>query len=321
MTALGQALNDYLRLRRRLGYDLERDQPQLEQFVAFLERAGAQRITTELALRWARIPATEHAIIWRKRLSMVRQFARYLATVDPLSEIPPQDLLPAHQPRIAPYIYAPQEIEALVAAARSLRRPLAAAMFATVLGLLASTGLRLREALALDRTDVDLHDGVLDIRACKNHRQREVPLHPSATAALLRYAGVRDERFPNVTTPAFFVTSRGRRPVKTVFQPTFRVLIAQAGLVAGVGQQRVGVGGEVLDADFSAVAAPEVVQQPCWDVGQNRGGVAVERDDVFAAVRTTEVVEIRHRGGGRECGSFPELCRGHRGQEDLPGGQ
>lgn len=230
MTALGQALNDYLRLRRRLGYDLERDQPQLEQFVAFLERAGAQRITTELALRWARIPATEHAIIWRKRLSMVRQFARYLATVDPLSEIPPQDLLPAHQPRIAPYIYAPQEIEALVAAARSLRRPLAAAMFATVLGLLASTGLRLREALALDRTDVDLHDGVLDIRACKNHRQREVPLHPSATAALRRYVRVRDEHFPNVTTPTFFVTSWGRRPVKTVFQPTFRVLIAQAGL-------------------------------------------------------------------------------------------
>lgn len=230
MTALGQALNDYLRLRRRLGYELERDQPQLEQFVAFLEQAGAQRITTELALRWARIPANQHPIIWRRRLSMVRQFARFLATVDPLSEIPSQDLLPAHQPRTAPYIYTPQEIEALATAARSLQRPLAAAMFATVIGLLASTGLRLREALALDRADVDLHDGVLDIRACKNHRQREVPLHPSATAALGRYISVRDEHCPNVTTPAFFVTSWGRRPSKAVFWQTFRMLIAQAGM-------------------------------------------------------------------------------------------
>lgn len=230
MTALEQALNDYLRLRRRLGYELERDQPQLEQFVAFLDQAGAQRITTELALQWARIPATLHAIIWRKRLSMVRQFARYLATVDPLTEIPSPDLLPAHQPRIAPYIYTPQEIEALMAAARSLRRPLAAAMFATVIGSLASTGLRLREALALDRADVDLDDGVLDIRACKNHRQREVPLHPSATAALRRYVSVRDEHCPSPATPAFFVTGWGRRPVDTVFRQTFRVLIAQAGL-------------------------------------------------------------------------------------------
>lgn len=230
MIALEQALNDYLRLRRGLGYELERDQPQLEQFIAFLEQAGAQRITTELALRWARIPNTEHAIVWRKRLSMVRQFARYLATIDPLNEIPPADLLPAHRPRIAPYIYAPQEIQALIAAARSLPQSPTAALSATVIGVLAATGLRLREALALDRADVDLDDGVLDIRPCKNHRQRLVPLHPSATAALSRYARVRDEHCPNVATPAFFITSRGRRPDKPGFAKTFRALIAQAGL-------------------------------------------------------------------------------------------
>jgi integrase len=230
MTPLGRALDDYLRLRRRLGYVLEREGPQLEQFVVFLEQAGAQRITTDLALRWARIPTNQHPVIWRKRLSMVRGFARYLATVDPHSEIPPQDLLLAAQPRIAPYIYAPQEVEALIASARSLRRPMTAAMFATVIGVMASTGMRLREALALDRGDVDLQDGVIDVRACKNHRQREVPLHPSVTAALGRYARVRDERSPSPATPAFFVTSRGRRPTKTVFWQTFRGLIAQAGL-------------------------------------------------------------------------------------------
>lgn len=230
MSTLEQALGDYLRLRRGLGYELERDEPQLERFVAFLEQAGAERITTELALRWARIPNTEHAIVWRKRLSMVRQFARYLATIDPLNEVPAADLLPAHRPRIAPYIYAPQEIEALVAAARLLPRPATAALSATVIGVLATTGLRLREALALDRTDVDLDDGVLDIRPCKNHRQRLVPLHPSVTAALSRYARARDEHCPSVDTPAFFTNSRGGRPTKSGFANLFHVLIAQAGL-------------------------------------------------------------------------------------------
>jgi len=95
---------------------------------------------------------------------------------------------------------------------------------------MASTGVRLREALALDRADVDLDDGVLDIRASKNHRQREVPLHPSVTTALKEYGRVRDERCPRPATPAFFLTVRGRRPVNTVFWQTFRVLIKQAGL-------------------------------------------------------------------------------------------
>jgi integrase/recombinase XerD len=236
MTALEQALSDYLTLRRRLGYYLERDQPELEQFVCFLEQAGAERITTELALRWARIPANQHPIIWRRRLSMVRQFARYLATVDPASEIPSKDLLPAYQPRVAPYIYSPQEIVGVMAAARGLRRPLTAALFETVIGLMASTGLRLREALALDRADVDLKDGVLDIRAVKNHRQREVVLHPSATAALGHYARVRDERCSRPGTPAFFVTDQEQRPHNTVFWQTFRALIGQAGL-EGCGQR------------------------------------------------------------------------------------
>lgn len=237
MTALEQALSDYLRLRRGLGYYLERDQGELERFVEFLKQAGAERITTELAVQWARMPATQHPVIWRKRLSTVRGFARYLATVDPASEIPSTDLLRAHQPRTAPYIYTEEEITDLMAAARSLPRPLAAATFATVIGVLACTGLRLREALALDRSDVDLEDGVLNVRACKNHRQREVLLHPSATAALAHYTRVRDRRCPESTTPAFFLTSWKRRPVKTVVWQTFRELTVQAGLV-GRGQRK-----------------------------------------------------------------------------------
>ncbi len=236
MTPLEQALSDYLRLRRGLGYELERDEPELKKFVGFLERAGAERITTELALHWARIPVNQHPVIWRKRLSMVRGFARYLTTVDPSTEVPPEDLLRAHQPRVAPYIYSPEEITRLMRAARALPTPLSAATYETVIGLLASTGMRLREALALDVDDVALSDGVVDIRASHNHRQREVVLHPSATAALSNYAGVRAERCPQASTPAFFTTSRGRRPVKTVFWPTFRELVKQAGL-DGCGQR------------------------------------------------------------------------------------
>jgi integrase/recombinase XerD len=230
MTALEQALSDYLNLRRRLGYFLERDEAELKQFVCFVEQEGAERITTELALRWARMPANQHPIVWRWRLGKVRQFAGYLTTIDPASEIPSKDLLPVRQPRVAPYIYAPQEIVSVMAAARRLRRPLTAAMFETVIGLMASSGLRLREALALDRADVDLQGGTLDIRANKSHRQREVVLHPSATAALKHYCRVRDEHCRTPASPSFFVTAQGRRPVKTVFWQTFRELIKQAGL-------------------------------------------------------------------------------------------
>jgi len=119
MTTLRAALGDYLRIRRRLGFEMPQDGRLLEGFVEFLERAGAERITTKLALMWARTPADAHPHYWRQRLGVARGFARHLATIDPVSEVPSKDLLPAHRPRIAPYIYADAEIAALMAAAGS----------------------------------------------------------------------------------------------------------------------------------------------------------------------------------------------------------
>ena len=113
----------------------------------------------------------------------MRVFARYVATLDPDSEIPSVDLLTARRPRVAPYIYSPEEITALMHAAGQLTPPLRAASYRTVIGLMATTGLRLGEALGLDRHDVDLADGALHVRAGKP-KQREVPLHPTATSAL-----------------------------------------------------------------------------------------------------------------------------------------
>jgi integrase/recombinase XerD len=148
-------------------------------FVDFLEQAGAERITTKLALTWARLPVTAHPHRWRQRLGIARGFARYVATLDPASEVPSTDLLPARRPRVAPYIYSPAQISALMAAAGTLTPSLRAASHRTVIGLMATTGLRLGEALGLDRVDVDLQDGALHVRA-RQTKQREVPLHPVA---------------------------------------------------------------------------------------------------------------------------------------------
>jgi integrase len=230
MSMLRAALEDYLRIRRRLGFAMPQDGRLLEGFVEFLERAGAQRITTDLALAWARIPVNAHPHTWRQRLTVARGFARHLATIDPASEVPSIDLLPGHRPRIAPYIYSNEEIASLMAAARELKPPLRAARHETLIGLLAVTGMRPGEALALDRQDLDLTRGVVHVRAGKQNKQREVPLHGSTVSALRAYAGQRDARFPSASTPAFFISARGRRMARAELNQTFTRLIGEVGL-------------------------------------------------------------------------------------------
>jgi integrase len=235
MTPLRQALADYLRLRRRLGFKLASDERLLENFVGFLEHAGAERITTELALMWARMPVHAHPHRWRQRLGIVRAFARYVATLDPGSEIPADDLLCAHRPRVAPYIYSPAEINALMNAAGALTPPLRAANYQTVIGLMATTALRLGEVVALDRQDVDLADGALHVRA-RQHKQREVPLHPTTTKALRNYARLRDRHWSPPQSPAFFLNLRGQRLRTSEFNHWFAKLIRQVGL-EGAGER------------------------------------------------------------------------------------
>jgi integrase/recombinase XerD len=230
MSSLHQALEDYLRIRRRLGFEMPQDGRLLEGFIEFLEQAGADRITTELALMWARMPAGAHPHRWRQRLSVARGFARYLATIDPASEIPSKDLLPGHRPRIAPYIYTDAEIAALIDAAHGLKPSLRAARHVTMIGLLAVTGMRPGEALALDRHDVDLRQGTVHVRAGKQKKQREVPLHQSTIGALREYARLRDARFPTPSTPAFFISARGRRMGRGELNQTFLKLIGEVGL-------------------------------------------------------------------------------------------
>lgn len=230
MSPLQATLRDYLRVRRQLGFELKKDGRLLEGFVDFVEQAGEQRITTELAIAWAKLPIDADPHRWRQRLGMVRGFARYLAMIDPSSEVPSEDLLPARQQRVTPYIYTEQEILALMAAARAMRPSQRAVTFEALIGLLASTGLRLSEALGLDRRDVDLAEGELHVRVAKHQRQREVPIHPSTASALRAYAHQRERLSPAPGSPAFFLNTQGRRLHYKTVHEHFPRLIHEAGL-------------------------------------------------------------------------------------------
>ena len=231
MTTLRQSLDDYLALRRGAGYKLEDTARILASFVAFAEQAGAGTVTTELALAWATQP--QHASpIWRThRLSAVRGFARYLHALDPATEIPPAGLLaaPGYQPAPA-CLYSDAEVAAVLTAARRLTPPLQAATFETLLGLLAVTGMRIGEAIRLDRDDVDWDEKVLVVRSSKFGRSRELVCHDSTIEALRIYSARRYELCPRPTSTSFFVSQRGRRLAHHSIYATFHQLTGDAGL-------------------------------------------------------------------------------------------
>lgn len=231
MSPLRSALKDYLMVRRQLGFSLENYDRVLGSFVGFLEQAGAARITTELAIAWATQPKGTHPQWWRARLGMVRGFARYLNTIDPDSEIPPRDLLTAKRPRLAPYLYSQAEIAALMDAARALGpSPLRGRTYETLIGLMAVSGLRIGEALGLDRGDVDLNAGALHVRVGKLGKQRELPLEESTTEALHEYSRSRDRHWPKPDTQAFFLSTRGSRVTSKAVNYVFPKLICDLGL-------------------------------------------------------------------------------------------
>jgi len=192
MNPLRQALIDYLSVRRALGYKLERDEKLLTQFLAYLEELGQQNITTETALAWATLPAGAHRSWYSYRLSVIRGFATHLRTIDPATEVPPTDLLPWRARRATPYLYSEEEIAALLTATATLSGPHRVATYRTLIGLLAVTGMRVGEAIALDRSDFDSGNALLIVRSGKFGKSRKLPLHPSTADALRRYLRRQD---------------------------------------------------------------------------------------------------------------------------------
>jgi integrase len=227
---LRDQLAGYLALRRALGYRLARPEKLLNQFLDHLDRAGKSRVTVAVALDWARLPANGGSNWWAYRLSAVRGFATYLHTIDPVHEIPAADLLPQRPLRASPYLYSDAGIAALIAATRALRTPLRQATFATLIGTLAVTGIRVGEAIALDRGDVDLASGRLVVRHGKFGKAREFTLHPTTVTALRRYQRLPDRSAPATGTAALFVSLAGTRLLYCNVHNAFRRLVHLAGL-------------------------------------------------------------------------------------------
>ena len=227
---LRQELADYLALRRALGYRMARPEKLLNQFLDYLAHHGASRITVATALDWARLPANGTSNWWAYRLSAVRGFATYLHALDPMHEVPAPDLLPQRPRRASPYLYSDAEIAALIAAANTLSTPLRRTTFATLIGLLAVTGIRAGEAIGLDRGDVDLAARRLTVRFGKFGKTRELALHPSTIDALRRYQRLRDRLAPRTGTSAFFVSLAGNRLLYCNVHHAFHRLVRLAGL-------------------------------------------------------------------------------------------
>jgi len=227
--ALERALSEYLAVRRALGFKLTRDELLLTQFVAFVEESRAERLTAELALAWVTQPAAASPAWLAMRLAVVRGFTTWLQASDPSSEVAPTGWLPPRR-RTNPYLYSDDEIAALMAAARRARWPLSGATYETLIGLLAVTGLRVGEAIRLDRADVSLSEGLLTIRDSKFEKSRQVPLHPSTVAALRTYLRRRSTLSPRTDEAAFFVHPAGNRVHYEAVQAMFHRLTKRIGL-------------------------------------------------------------------------------------------
>ncbi len=230
MTGIRQAIGDYLAVRRALGYKLEDHGWLLADFAAFMEAAGAGTVTTSLALAWATLPQDALPSWHAARLRVVRGFARPLQALDPATEVPPAGLLACRNGRAVPYLYSQADVSALMAATASLRPALHAATHNTLIGLLVVTGMRLGEAIRLDRADLDPAGGVLTIRDSKFAKSRQIPLHPSTLGALAEYGQLRDQHFPDPKTAALLVSTAGTRLISQGIHYVFARLARQAGL-------------------------------------------------------------------------------------------
>lgn len=237
MNTLREALQDYLALRRGMGYKMREAGVVLSCFVSFMQERAAQHITTRLALQWAQHAKTAQPAERARRLCFVRGFARYRSATDPRTEVPPWQLLPYRSTRATPYLYTEQEVRSLMDAALKLPtiRPsttLRPWVFHCLLGLLSVTGLRISEALDLKLGDVDLDEGVLTIRAAKLGRSRLVPIHSSTRIALADYLRRRNQFLDGRCSEYVFISTRGTRLDLARVHRAFYTLSRQVGLRA-----------------------------------------------------------------------------------------
>ena len=232
MTTLPQALDEYLALRQAMGFAVRDARRLLRRFIDFLEQHRATSITSALALSWATEPRVAQPAEWSRRLSLIRGFARYRSATDPRTQIPAAGILPYRPQRAAPYLYSDAEIEQLLQAAAQLPSPtgLRAHTYVAAFGLLAVTGLRVAELVALDDQDTDLTRGHVTIRRGKFGKSRLLPVHPTTQQALRHYVAARDRCYPIPQSPSFLVSEQGARLTHWSVRATFVALSRQIGL-------------------------------------------------------------------------------------------
>lgn len=249
MSTIRDSLVQYVAVRRALGSKFYEPALALDHFVDLLEREGAEFITTDLALRWSMESKLVQRATWGRRLSQVRGFAKWLNAVDIRNEIPPKRFLDPRRRRNAPHIYTEQEIHLLMAQAAGLRSRtgIRALSYSTLIGLLVATGLRPSEAIGLDRSDVDLVNGILLIRDSKFGKSRFVPVEESTRAALAHYAQGRDRLCPLRLSEAFIISEHGTRLSGGSARRMFARLSKAIGLRAATEQGRIGHGPRLQD--------------------------------------------------------------------------
>ena len=234
MSCFGQAVQDYLALRRSLGHDLADAARLLPDLAAYLDDNGELTITTPVVIAWAMLPDAESSsTVWPRRVTAARGFARYMTGIDPHTQVPPWGLIPYRQRWRPPFIYAPSDIVALMQQPHQLLpSPLRAVTYETLIGLLASTGMRIGEAIKLECNDINWSTGVLLIRESKFGKTRHVPVHASTLEALRAFASQRDRLQSDRTKQHFFVSRNGNPLIYTDVSETFRRLINATGVGA-----------------------------------------------------------------------------------------
>ncbi len=214
MKSLQSSVQDYLAMRRALGFKLQRHEAHLRDFVAFMQRHRARRVTGKWMVRWVRENPSTDPSYQGLRFGAIRGFAIYHSTVDPRTEVPPADLMPRTHGRNRFYLYSDEEVQRLLA--ETLKHRVGATSISrwvryTLYGLLSVTGLRIGEALRLNLGDVDFDQGILTIRDSKFGKSRLVPLHPTTRIALRRYLQRRNDYFKRRDIEPFFVSRHGTR--------------------------------------------------------------------------------------------------------------
>ncbi|TDY16788.1 site-specific recombinase XerD [Paraburkholderia sp. BL6665CI2N2] len=239
MNTLREAVQDYLDLRRSLGFKLKAAGNALPDFVAFMEQHRAPYVTQTLALAWAQQPSDVQPAHWAQRLSYVRQFARHRSATDRRTEIPAPGLLPFQPKRARPYLYSTKEIRALLRAALQMpyryeRGALLPLTYHCLFGLLSVSGMRLGEARNLELQDVDLTAGILTVRGAKLGKTRLVPLHASTCEVLANYIAQRERHWAGRPVSSYlFVSSWGNRLDSGQIHRAFYAVSRQIGLRGG----------------------------------------------------------------------------------------